>query len=116
MIKKTLHHIYNTNNTLLEKIKKNLTLNKHDLNDLKDLPATYLLCYLNGFEEAKEKLEEHRWLIKEYNPSIYISLKESITYIAKSKIQLLMRTLVIGDIHGAYLPLCKHSIVLALVL
>ena len=83
--KKTLHHIYNTNNTLLEKIKKNLTLNKHDLNDLKDLPATYLLCYLNGFEEAKEKLEEHRWLIKEYNPSIYISLKESLRILRKVK-------------------------------
>ncbi|NAS31107.1 ATP-binding protein [Flavobacteriaceae bacterium R38] len=81
--KKTLHHIYNINNTILNKIKKSIPLKKNELNDLKNLPASYLICALNGFDEAPKKLEEHRWIIKNYNKEVYLSLKESLRILRK---------------------------------
>ncbi len=83
--KKTLHHIYNTNNSVLEKLKKQLPLSKHEAIDLKNLPATYLICALNGFEDAREKLEEHRPVIKAYDKNVYLSLKESLRILRKVK-------------------------------
>lgn len=81
--KKTLHHVLNTNNTLLQKLEKNLALNKVETADLKHLPATYLICYLNGFEEAKEQMEQARLLLKQHDAHIYQSLKESLRILRK---------------------------------
>jgi len=81
--KKTLHHIYNSNNALLVKIKKKISLTKNELADLRNLPASYLICALNGFESAREKLEEHRWIIKSFNKDVYLSLKESLRILRK---------------------------------
>ncbi|QCX02071.1 ATP-binding protein [Aggregatimonas sangjinii] len=83
--KKTLHHIYNTNNSLLEKIKKKIDLKPSEQNDLEHLPDTYLICYLNGFEEAKEQMEIGRSLLKNENPEIYLTLKESLRILRKVK-------------------------------
>jgi len=83
--KKTLHHIYNTNNTLLNKLKKGAKFQAAEKEDLKHLPATYLICYLNGFEEAKDRMEEARALLKTYNDEVYQSLKESLRIIRKVK-------------------------------
>ncbi len=81
--KKTLHHVLNTNNALLQKLEKQLTLNRAEEEDLKHLPATYLICYLNGFEEAKEQMEKARPLLKLFNLTIYQSLKESLRILRK---------------------------------
>jgi len=81
--KKTLFHIYNTNNTLIDKLKKKVTLTPGELKDMANLPATYLLCYLNDFEEAKEKLEEAKPYIKEYNEKVYSSYKEVMRILRK---------------------------------
>ena len=81
--KKTLHHVLNTNNTLLQKLEKNIRLNKVETADLRHLPATYLICYLNGFEEAKEQMEQARPLIKRQDANIYQSLKESLRILRK---------------------------------
>jgi len=83
--KKTLHHIYNANTAIVEKLTKKIPLTRSENADLKDLPASYLLCALNGFEEAKEQLEEHRELLKEYNEEVYHSLKESLRILRKIK-------------------------------
>ena len=83
--KKTLHHIYNGNNAILEKFKKGLTLTKIEKLDLKNLPATYLICYLNLFHEAIDKLNEARPFLKEYSEDIYNSYKESIRILRKVK-------------------------------
>ncbi len=56
--KKILHHIYNINNTLIERLKRNTILTKEEEKDLLNLPATYLICYLNLFHEAIDKLED----------------------------------------------------------
>tara|TARA_R110001583_G_scaffold94218_6_gene237614 strand:+ start:9861 stop:10994 length:1134 start_codon:yes stop_codon:yes gene_type:complete len=83
--KKTLHHIYNSNNTILEKLKKGLSLTKTEELDLKNLPATYLICYLNLFHEAIDKLNESREFLKNYSEDIYNSYKESIRILRKVK-------------------------------
>ncbi len=75
--RKTLYHIFNTNNTLLQKLQKNLRLTKADNEDLKLAPATYLLCYLNGFEEAREHMDTLKGLVKSRDLVTYNNLKES---------------------------------------
>ena len=81
--KKTLHHIFNSNNALLKKLDKGIQLKPSESSDLEHLPATYLICYLNGFEDAKDQLDEARPLLKKYNGSIYQSLKESLRILRK---------------------------------
>ena len=83
--KKVLHHIYNTNNAILEKLKKGLSLTKRETLDLKNLPATYLICYLNLFHEAIDKLNESKTYLKAYSPEIYSLYKESLRILRKVK-------------------------------
>nr|WP_299386619.1 ATP-binding protein [Allomuricauda sp.] len=81
--KKTLYHVLNTNNVLLQKLDKKMALNPTEEMDLHHLPATYLICYLNGFEEAKDQMEQARPLLKSFNTNIYLSLKESLRILRK---------------------------------
>ncbi|MBT8234781.1 MAG: ATP-binding protein [Bacteroidia bacterium] len=83
--KKTLYHIYNANNTLIQKLENGISLKKREIADLQQLPATYLICYLNGFEDAKDKLDRIRPLLKPYDPSVYNSVKESQRILRKVK-------------------------------
>jgi len=83
--KKVLHHIYNSNNTLLEKLKKGLKLNKNEDADLMNLPETYLICYLNLFHEAIDKLTEAKPYIKNHSKDGYILYKETIRILRKVK-------------------------------
>ncbi len=83
--KKTLYHIYNANNSLIQKLENGIALKKRELADLQQLPATYLICYLNGFEDAKDKLDRIRPLLKPHNPSVYNSVKESQRILRKVK-------------------------------
>ncbi|MEM1338899.1 MAG: ATP-binding protein [Bacteroidota bacterium] len=75
--KKTLYHILNTNNSVLQKLEKGITLNTSEKVDLRNLPDTYLICYLNGFEEAKDHMERALPLLKQANRNVYQSLKLS---------------------------------------
>ena len=83
--KKTLHHVLNSNNSILGKLDKQIALNKAEKNDLNHLPATYLICYLNGFEEAREQMEKARPLLKKTDRKVYESLKESLRVLRKVK-------------------------------
>lgn len=83
--KKTLHHIYNTNNSLIEKLKKNISLTPSEAKDIANLPATYLICYLNDFSDAKEKLYEAKPYLKNYNARVYQSFKETVRILRKVK-------------------------------
>ena len=83
--KKVLHHIYNSNNAILEKIKKGHTLTKHEELDLKNLPQTYLIAYFNGFDTAVEKLMEAKSYLKNHNAEVYDLYKESIRILRKVK-------------------------------
>ena len=83
--KKILHHIYNANNTLLEKLKKGMSLNKIELIDLKNLPATYLICYLNLFHDAIDKLNEAKPYLKTHSKLVYKSYQEATRILRKIK-------------------------------
>ncbi|WP_276388805.1 ATP-binding protein [Eudoraea chungangensis] len=83
--RKTLHHIFNSNRALLKKLENQSKLKPMDEVDLKNLPATHLLCYLNGFEEAKIDMEKSKSLLKKYNVEVYQSLKESFRVLRKVK-------------------------------
>ena len=83
--KKVLHHIYNSNNAILEKLKKGLQLTPNEEQDLMNLPATYLICYLNLFHEAIDKLNESRPYLKDYNQEVYDNYKESLRILRKVK-------------------------------
>lgn len=82
--KKMLHHIYNTNKSLLTKMEKNFVLTEREQKDLENLPSTLMVCYLNGFDEAKQKLIDAKYLLKPY-PQIYLSFKESLRVLRKMK-------------------------------
>lgn len=83
--KKTLHHILNANNALLQKLQKNIALKPNETEDLRHLPDTYLICYLNGFEEAKQHMEDARTLLKNQDEMVYRTLKESLRILRKVK-------------------------------
>jgi len=83
--KKTLFHIYNTNQALLKKLKKGYELNSEDKKDLKNLPSTYLICYLNNFSDALTKLEEAKPYLKAHDNEAYHSYKESMRILRKVK-------------------------------
>ncbi len=83
--KKTLHHIYNTNNALLEKLKKGLTLAEHEVLDLSQLPSNYLICYLNDFEDAIDKLQDAKPYLKGQGNGVYLMYKEVMRILRKVK-------------------------------
>ena len=82
---KTLYHILNSNNALLQKLQHKIELKANEKEDLKHLPDTYLICYLNGFEEAKEQMELARTLLKRHDHMAYQTLKESLRILRKVK-------------------------------
>ncbi|WP_274474790.1 ATP-binding protein [Mangrovimonas aestuarii] len=83
--KKVLHHIYNSNNALLSKLKKGITLTSNEEKDLKNLPATYLICYLNLFHEAIDKLTEAKPYIRAHSKEVYILYKDVMRILRKMK-------------------------------
>ncbi|WP_308993644.1 ATP-binding protein [Mariniflexile litorale] len=83
--KKILHHIYNTTNAILEKLKKGQPFTKNEETDLKNLPITYLICYLNLFHEAIDKLNEAKPYLRAYSEELYHLYKESMRVLRKVK-------------------------------
>ena len=83
--KKTLHHIYNANNSLVEKLKNSIELTPSEKKDLKSLPATYLICFLNDFPDAKTKLFEAKPFLKSFDKDSYQAFKESVRILRKVK-------------------------------
>ncbi|ALJ05711.1 AAA family ATPase [Pseudalgibacter alginicilyticus] len=83
--KKALYHIYNANNAILEKLKTGIPLNINEELDLKNLPVTYLICYLNLFHDAIKKLNEAKPYLKAHSSELYVLYKESIRILRKLK-------------------------------
>ncbi len=81
--RKTLYHILNTNKALLRKLGKGVALKPSEFKDLQRFPATLLICYLNGFEEAEELLQASRGVLKNIDLEIYQSLKEALRILRK---------------------------------
>jgi hypothetical protein len=82
--KKMLFHIYNSNISLLKKLQKGLSLSEREQKDLENLPSTFMICYLNGFEDARQKLIDAKPLLKSFN-QVYLSFKEALRILRKMK-------------------------------
>lgn len=83
--KENLYHFYNHNNTLLDKLRKQIPLLPEEERDLKNLPNVYLICHFNGFEDAIERLEEGRTLLRNYDRKLYQLYKDSLRILRKVK-------------------------------
>lgn len=82
--KKMLFHIYNSNISLLKKLEKGIVLTIREHKDLENLPSTFMICYLNGFEDAKQKLIDAKTLLKPFK-QVYLSFKEALRILRKMK-------------------------------
>ncbi|ATA75625.1 MULTISPECIES: DUF5929 domain-containing protein [Capnocytophaga] len=60
-------------------------LNNSSLNKLKLLPSTFLTCYLSGYIQAKELLEEARFKYREIDRESYPALKRTLRIMRKLK-------------------------------
>ena len=84
--RKMMFHIYNSNLSLLQKLQKGTALSENEKRDLLNLPSTLMICYLNGFEEAKQKLIDAKPLLKMVeNPMVYVNFKETMRILRKVK-------------------------------
>ncbi|WP_298323708.1 ATP-binding protein [uncultured Dokdonia sp.] len=81
--KKTLYHIFNNNNVIFYKLKRGINLNQGEWNDLYNLANTYLICYLNGFETAIQKLVELKPYLKVLDGAVYGRYKEAMRILRK---------------------------------
>jgi hypothetical protein len=82
--KKMLFHIYNSNVSLLKKLQKGLSLSEREHKDLENLSSTFMICYLNGFDEARQKLIDAKPLLQPFN-QVYLSFKEALRILRKMK-------------------------------
>lgn len=81
-----MHHIYNANLALINKLEKQIPLTDREEADLQNLPSTLMLCYLNGFDDAKHRLANTRPLLKAHtDPTAYIAFKEAMRVLRKMK-------------------------------
>jgi hypothetical protein len=84
--RKMMYHIYNSNLALLGKLQKSIPLSEREEKDLMSLPSTLMICHLNGFTEAKQKLIDAKPLLKEWpDEQAYISFKEAMRVLRKMK-------------------------------
>ena len=83
--KKILHHIFNANNALMNRLKQGKPLTETQVKDLKNVPATYLICYFNGFEEALTQLQAAKPLLYKHSDEVYALYKESMRILRKAK-------------------------------
>lgn len=84
--RRMLHHIYNANLALLDKLQKGISLKANEKRDVANLPSTLMICYLNGFDEAKQRLIDAKPLLKAFeDASLYVSFKEALRILRKMK-------------------------------
>ena len=69
---------------LLQKLQKSSVLSERELKDLENLPSTFMICYLNGFDDAKQKLIDSKLLLKPFS-QVYLSFKEALRILRKMK-------------------------------
>ncbi|MGC4040828.1 MAG: ATP-binding protein [Flavobacterium sp.] len=84
--KKVLHHIYNSNMALLSKLQKGIALSEREEKDIMNFCSTLMLCYLNGFDDAKQKLIDAKPYLKaQKNATVYLGFKEAMRILRKMK-------------------------------
>jgi len=63
-----------------------MALTKREEKDLENLSSTLMICYLNGFSDAKQKLIDAKPFLKvQKSPTVYLSFKEAMRILRKMK-------------------------------
>jgi len=83
--KRVLHHIYNSNRIILKKLERKTRLEPYEIVDLNNLPASFLICYFNGFDNAIDQLIKAKPLLRAYSKTVYTSYKEVMRILRKVK-------------------------------
>jgi hypothetical protein len=83
--KKLLHHIFNNQKALLEKLEKKTSLTKAQSKEVENLASTLMLCFLSGFEEAKEMIFDSQYALKRVNEKAYQNYKDTLRILRKIK-------------------------------
>jgi hypothetical protein len=83
--KKLLHHIMNSQKTIAERLLAKKGLSMAQNKEVEALSPTLMLCYLNGFEEAKSLLYAIQNPLRDYNSVAYQSHKDSMRILRKIK-------------------------------
>lgn len=84
--RKMLHHIYNSSLSLLKRLEKQGISGISNQKEIENLPATLMICYLNGFQEAKQKLIDAKPYLKQLeNQEPYVAFKEAMRVLRKMK-------------------------------
>lgn len=82
---KKVCEIWCKNQAILDKMINEKPLTKEELERIPALPSIGLVCYLNGYPQIKELLEESRPKFKEINREAYDSLKATLRILRKLK-------------------------------
>tara|TARA_X000000950_G_scaffold77553_2_gene97356 strand:- start:12790 stop:13926 length:1137 start_codon:yes stop_codon:yes gene_type:complete len=85
MDKKSLFHRLNANNALLKKMEKGISLSPSEQEDLYQIAPSYMLCYLNNLETAKEQLIRSQKLLRAQGESVYETFKDTQRILRKIK-------------------------------
>lgn len=80
---KLLHHVFNNSKFLVKKIQNYGLFTQDERLEIDALPQTLLLCYLNGFLDAKVLLEKIKPFLKGTYATSYTNLKEAQRIIRK---------------------------------
>lgn len=78
-----LDFLMKKNEDLIEKVFKKEALSTKETKSFNELPTTYLLCYLNGYLDALDRLKEVKLIVKEYSPKVYQQYKDVLRVIRK---------------------------------
>ena len=69
----------------MDRLKLDAELTLEQISDLKNAPATYLICYFNGIEEAITRLKSLKKLLYNYSEEAYVLYKKSMRILRKVK-------------------------------
>ena len=84
--RKVLFHIYNATLSLLSKLQKSQALTDREEHDLENVPSTLMICFLNGFDDAKQKLIDAKAVLKQHQyTAVYSNFKEVMRVLRKMK-------------------------------
>ncbi|WP_127846039.1 ATP-binding protein [Psychroflexus aestuariivivens] len=82
---KTLRHYLNHNNVLLYKLKRNIELTSNEKSELVNMSTIYLIAHLNGFDDAIDRIEQAKSLLKTKHKKAYNRLKDNLRILRKIK-------------------------------
>lgn len=81
-----INHIYKNSNTIVNKIEQNIPLSVNEHKIVFRLPTNYLICYLNGFTDAKKQLEKAKeYILNLEDKTTYVKYKDVIRLLRKVK-------------------------------